>query len=93
MTPEEAKVEFIRQAQENKRVEFFGRMYGTSNKTDKIINMHVHEGDDLFGLDFTQVEGWKYFTYIWGWPGPDYNNYYFIDYGRTWAFSMEDFKE
>lgn len=28
--------------------------------------------------------------YVWGWPGPDYNTYYFQDYGKTWAFSKEE---
>ena len=33
------------------------------------------------------------FYYIWGWPGPDANLYYFKDYGITWAFNEEDFRE
>jgi len=28
---------------------------------------------------------------VWGWPGPDYTKYKFEDYGKTWAFSMDDF--
>ena len=89
MTPEEAKTEFIRQLKENKRIDFFGRMYGTRDKNDKILDMTIRVGNYIFD----DVENWEYFTYIWGWPGPDYNNYYFRDYGETWAFSMEDFKE
>ena len=27
------------------------------------------------------------FIYIWGWPGPDSNIYYYKDYGITWAFT------
>ena len=27
---------------------------------------------------------------MWGWPGPDYNIYYFKDYGYTWAFDREE---
>jgi len=30
------------------------------------------------------------FTYIWGFPGPDYNIYKFSDYGLTWAFTKEE---
>lgn len=30
------------------------------------------------------------FIYMWGWPGPDYNTYYFCDYGKTWAFTREE---
>ena len=33
------------------------------------------------------------FYYIWGWPGPDANLYYFKDYGITWAFNEEDFRK
>ena len=93
MTPEEARAEFIRRVKENKRVDFFGRMYGTHDKSDKIIDMNIHEGPSVFDIKFDDVEKWDYFTYIWGWPGPDCNNYFFRDYGETWAFSMEDFKE
>lgn len=93
MTPEEARAEFIRQAKENKRVDFFGRMYGTHDKNDKILDMNIHEGNSVFDNKFDDVENWDYFAYIWGWPGPDYNTYYFRDYGQTWAFSIEDFEE
>lgn len=34
-----------------------------------------------------------YLIYIWGWPGPDYNIYYFQDYGKTWAFSKEELQQ
>ena len=27
------------------------------------------------------------FIYIWGWPGPNGNIYYYKDYGITWAFT------
>lgn len=30
------------------------------------------------------------FMYIWGWPGPDYNIYYFSDYGVTWCFERDE---
>lgn len=28
--------------------------------------------------------------YRWGYPGPDYNLYYFKDYGKTWVFTKDD---
>ena len=60
----------------------YGTMYGQRN--DKIVEfkktyVEYESGDDSF-------------IYIWGWPGPDYNVYRFADYGKTWAFSMNDFK-
>ena len=30
------------------------------------------------------------FTYIWGWPGPDYNVYSLSTYGRGWALTKEE---
>ena len=27
-----------------------------------------------------------YFTVVWGWPGPDWTDFKFSDYGKTWAF-------
>lgn len=32
------------------------------------------------------------FYYIWGGPGPDCNIYDFESYGKTWAFSIEEFE-
>lgn len=30
------------------------------------------------------------FVYVWGMPGPDFNIYWFSDYGITWAFTKEE---
>jgi hypothetical protein len=30
--------------------------------------------------------------FVWGWPGPDTTVLFLKDYGKTWAFDMEDFK-
>ena len=27
-----------------------------------------------------------------GFPGPDYCEFRFVDYGRTWAFTLDDFE-
>ena len=59
-----------------------------------------------YGMDFTQDEVMEvkksslaynfetpgdYFYYSFGWYGHDCNQYFLSDYGRTWAFSKEDF--
>lgn len=31
------------------------------------------------------------YCYLWGWPGPDYNLYYWRDFGKTWAYELEQF--
>lgn len=43
-------------------------------------------------LGYNMDRGSDAFCYVWGWPGPDANLYYFSDYGKTWAFRMEDFE-
>lgn len=64
---------------------FYGRMYGTTSPDDRIIEI------DKSHIKFTSDGDAFYF--VWGWPGPDWNLYRFIDYGITWAFDMADFKE
>lgn len=32
----------------------------------------------------------EFFWFRFGYPGPDYNDYYFDDYGYTWAFTKEE---
>ena len=60
-------------------------MYGYDHHKDKIIDISkrwLHEsrqGDCLI--------------FVYAMPGPEYNLYYFKDYGKTWAFSMEDFAD
>lgn len=29
--------------------------------------------------------------YLWGWPGPDYNLYYWHDFGKTQTYELEQF--
>lgn len=38
------------------------------------------------------LERWsdKAMYYIWGLPGPDFNIYYFEDYGKSWALTKEE---
>ena len=67
---------------------FYGTMYGNKyigNELDKIIKIDKKEISFAKNIDA--------FYYVWGWPGPDANLYYFKDYGITWAFDMNDFDE
>lgn len=58
-------------------------MYGMGYWKDEIIDVPKS------CLDY--FESKDSFAYVWGMPGPDYNRYFFKDYGNTWAFSREDF--
>lgn len=53
----------------------------------------------LIGIKITDCEyyeDWKgkgpTYLYFWGWPGPDYSLYHWRDFGRTWAYELEQFK-
>ena len=85
MTAKEAKEKFIEIAENNNSVNFYGYMYGYAEPDEKILDMTV-------SLDSISKQGDSFF-YIWGYPGPDYNEYRFEDYGITWAFEMKDFME
>lgn len=63
---------------------FYGRMYGTTSSDDRVIEI------DKSKIKFVPNEDAFYF--VWGQPGPDINEYKFSDYGKSWAFSMEDFE-
>lgn len=68
----------------------YGYMYGQpyiqcadgNKRKDKIIKI---EKDEL-----RIGKNKNCFVYIWGWPGPDANIYYFDDYGITWSFNEND---
>jgi len=64
----------------------YGTMYGMDHHKDEIMGIPKR---DLFVAQQSQDS----LIYIWGMPGPDYNRYFFKDYGKTWAFSMEDFTD
>lgn len=65
----------------------YGRMYGheyrNENERDKIIRIEKNEIEKFDAYK----EG---IVYVWGWPGPDYNVYWFRDYGKTWAFDRDE---
>lgn len=68
------------------KTKFYGTMYGGpygKSEWDKILKI------DKKDIKFCQNA--DAFYYIWGWPGPDANLYYFKDYGITWAFNKKDF--
>ena len=67
----------------------YGYMYGqpyintgVEYKWDKIIKIKT---SDL-------IIGKNSLVYVWGFPGPDANIYYFSDYGITWAFDRSKIK-
>ena len=33
------------------------------------------------------------FYYVWGWPGPDFNRYDMLTYGKGWALTREEIFE
>ena len=65
----------------DKELKLFGRMFGRME--DRVVDIGV--------IDRWIIDDESGFVYIWGAPGPDYNTYRFIDYGRTWAFTPDDF--
>lgn len=84
MGASEAKEKWLMMAQNDGVVSFYGCMYGYADVGEKILAMNVNLND----LSKTE----ECFFYIWGYPGPDFNTYEFSDYGKTWAFNIEDFK-
>lgn len=64
---------------------FWGTMYGGKPKKDcdEIVKIDVKSCE--MSADGTS------FCYVWGWPGPDCNFYDEADYGKTWAWELEDF--
>lgn len=66
---------------------FFGTMYGTSRKDDKVIKIETQK---IFKFVFDWKDQGPGIIYLWGWPGPDGNVYLLSDYGKTWAFTEEE---
>lgn len=61
---------------------FYGFMY---------VSGHVADGDIIkINIDRAVTITPNIIYFIWGMPGPDYNTYYFSDYGKTWAFTKEE---
>jgi len=59
-----------------------GTMYGGKYPQDKLT---------IISKDQLQLsKNCDSLLYVWAYPGPDYNEYRFEDYGLTWAFTPED---
>ena len=74
---------------------FYGTMYGQDIVHIGGINGRYSELDRVIEISKSKLELTKNndgFIFIWGMPGPDYNIYWFKDYGITWAFELKDFK-
>lgn len=67
----------------------FGYMYGKQYVIDSSSRRLY--ADRLIDINVSEIEIYPdKFVYTWGWPGPDYNIYRFMDYGKTWAFTREE---
>jgi hypothetical protein len=68
----------------------FGFMYG-----NRYINTNNGKvPDKIIEIDKKSLKlSSGCFIYVWGYPGPDANTYYFKDYGETWAFSEKEIRQ
>lgn len=60
---------------------FYGTLYGQPY-TDGMKIIHIEPNEAKLAKNAL--------CYTWGWPGPDFNVYYFWDYGKTWALTKEE---
>ncbi len=67
-------------SQNNDKIMIFGQFDRLNNKVIEMEIIKQWVSDDGCG-----------FLYIYGFPGPDYCEFRFVDYGYTWAFTLEDF--
>lgn len=65
----------------------YASMYG-SPKDQKI----VVKSSELYYTE-NPVLGGPAIYFIWGWPGPDTTILLLKDYGKTWAFEIEEFEQ
>ena len=66
-----------------KHDKIYAFMYGfREDNLDHIIDIDVKD------LHFSTTN--RSMIYIWGGPGPEYNTYFFKDYGETWAYTKEE---
>ena len=66
----------------------YGYMYGYPVKNPSRVDLVEFSKDEVVLTKNTFGE--IGFSYVWGWPGPSSNFYKFCDYGKTWAFSVEE---
>lgn len=64
-------------------------MYGgpIDKKYNNLIQIKI---DDCKYTEDFNGKGPAYYN-IWGWPGPDVSIYYWRDFGKTWAYELEQF--
>ena len=80
----------IREAKVIVDLEIFGGIYGYMYG-QRTFNIPLEKDITFIPKDCLQIGKHKdCFIYVWGWPGPDANIYYFKDYGKTWSFCKED---
>ena len=74
----------IKRLFDDPNTKFYGRIYGDVIPATEIVEIKKEK----LGITASRDA----FYYIWGWPGPDVTFYKFENYGKSWAFRMEDFK-
>ena len=62
----------------------YGTMYGMPKGQDKVIFIEPRNFKLCIHIDKPCL------YYVWGYPGPDGNHYYFKEYGKTWSIMKED---
>lgn len=81
-------LEWYKNTQESEEDEYiYGYMYleGIRRPGDKIIK--IHKSKLLLTVNKDA------FIYVWGYPGPGYNEYRFFRYGIDWAFTREELEQ
>lgn len=68
---------------------FFGTVFGGDSRYEKVLEIKITRSP-AFNNPWIGREGDR-FRWAWGWPGPDISEYKFDDYGRTWAWTLDDF--
>lgn len=65
-----------------------------------LLNYGDHQKpDEVIFIDKQSLRPWTEngktvgLLFVWGFPGPDYNVYFYKDYGVTWAFSPEEIEK
>ena len=80
-----------------KNIEIFGGIYGYMFGYPYIPYGGKYYGkDDIIFIKsekLTLGRNNDCLIYVWGWPGPDFNEYYFSDYKKTWAFRESDIEK
>lgn len=59
------------------------------------VDPHIYtkEKDGIYQIpkhDLILTKNKDKLIYIWGYPGPDYDEYNLDNYGKTWAFTEEE---